>query len=421
MVKPPLAGVILAAGKGERMRSPIPKVLHAVAGLPMVEHVVRAFREGGVGRIVVVLGPDSERIRKALAPLGTAFAVQRERRGTADALAAARGALGRFSGDLLVACGDTPLLSGGTLKAFVAAHRPARAAMSVAVFEPPDPTGYGRVVTGGGGRAERIVEEKEATPEERRIRRVNSGVYCFSAPAVWKDLRRIAPSAVKGELYLTETVRIAAADGRPVAAWHAPDPDEFRGVNTVAELAEAARLMRMRILARHMAAGVLVTDPAATWIDADVAIGAGTTIHPCTLIEKGVRIGRDCHVGPFARLRGSTVLADGAEIGNYVEVKSSRLGKGTKAKHLAYLGDGAIGPGVNIGAGTILANYDGKKKWPTAIQAGAFIGSGAILVAPVRVGAKALVGAGAVVPPRRNVPPGSVVVGVPARVLKRPR
>lgn len=411
------AGVILAAGRGERMRTPVPKVLHPVAGIPMVEHVVRAFRAAGVSRIVVVVGPDSAGVQEALKHLKVRFAVQRERRGTAHALAAARKALGAFTGELLVACGDTPLLAGETLGAFLAAHRSSGAAMSVGTFEVADPTGYGRVVMGPGRSIERIVEEREATPEEGRIRRVNSGVYCFTAPGVFRDLARVAPSAVKGELYLTETVRIAAGEGRVVAAWNASDPDAFRGVNTVGELADTARIMRERILARHMAAGVVVVDPASAWIDVDVSISPGTTIHPCTIIEKGVRIGRNCQVGPFARLRGATALADGAEIGNYVEVKSSRIGAGTKAKHLAYLGDGTIGPGVNIGAGTILANYDGKKKWPTAIGAGAFIGSGAILVAPVRIGAKALVGAGAVVTRGRNVPKGAVVVGVPAREI----
>ncbi len=424
MVRRPLAGVILAAGLGERMRSELPKILHPMAGFPMVGHVIRAFREARVDRIVVVLGAGSGAVREALSSYRVTFAVQKHRRGTADALAAARGALAGFRGELLVACADAPLVTGATLREFLAGHRREKASLSVCAFMAADPAGYGRVVSGAGadtGRAPivRIVEDREASDEERRARRVNSGVYCFAVPDIFRDLARIRPSAVGGELYLTEAVRIASENGRRVRIWDSPDPEEFLGVNTPAEFARAARILRLRLVAWHQARGVRILDPDSVWIDADVAIGPDTVVYPFTVIEKGVRIGRGCAVGPFARLRGRTVLADGAEIGNFVEVKSSRIGKRTKAKHLAYLGDGLVGDSANIGAGTILANYDGKNKWPTRIGAGAFIGSGAILVAPVAVGAKALVGAGAVVTRGRNVPAGAVVAGVPAKPLVR--
>lgn len=421
MARQSVAGVILAAGRGERMRTGRPKVLHPVAGLPMAAHVVRAFRAAGVRRIVVVVSKGGDAVEEALAAPGVRFAVQARQRGTADALLAARRSLAGFRGDLLVACGDAPLLTGEALRAFLASHRASGAAHTVGAFEAADPSGYGRVLEGSDGVVGAIVEEREASPAQRAVRLVNGGVYVFSAPAIWALAARVSPSAVKRELYLTDVVRLAGERGDVVRAWRAGDPEAFRGVNTLADLAAAERILRERIRVRLMASGVEIRSPETVLVDADVVVGPGTVLHPFTVLERGVRVGAGCQVGPFARLRGRTTLADGAEIGNFVEVKASRIGPRAKAKHLAYLGDGVIGAGANIGAGTILANYDGRRKWPTAIGPGAFIGSGAVLVAPVRVGAKALVGAGAVVTRGRNVPPRGVVAGVPARPLRRRR
>lgn len=414
------AGVVLAAGKGVRMGSALPKVLHEVAGVPMVSHVVGALRAGGIGDVVVVAGHGAAQVRQALSgEKGVRFALQRRQRGTADALACARAALGGARRPIVVACGDAPLVRAETVRALLSARRASGAYAVVGTLEVADPAGYGRVVREPDGQVFRIVEEREATEEERRLREVNSGLYAFRSPEVFADLRQIRPSAVRKELYLTEAVRIARSRGERVEALRAEDPAELLGVNTPVELSFADRAMRQRVAAVHLAAGVRIADAGLVSIDAGVSIGAGTVIFPFTVIRRGVRIGRGCQVGPFAHLRGATVLADGAEIGNFVEVKAGRIGPGTKAKHLAYLGDVTIGRGANIGAGTIVANYDGKRKWPTVIGDRAFVGSGAILVAPVRVGKAALVGAGAVVTRGRNVPPGGVVAGVPARPLKK--
>ncbi|HYE98313.1 MAG TPA: bifunctional UDP-N-acetylglucosamine diphosphorylase/glucosamine-1-phosphate N-acetyltransferase GlmU, partial [Planctomycetota bacterium] len=280
-----------------------------------------------------------------------------------------------------------------------------------------DPSGYGRVVREKGtGKFQRLVEDVDATAEEKAIAEVNSGCYVFDAASAFAALREVKPDNRKGELYLTDVLALLLSKGKAVDAVRSTNPAEIYGINSRRDLVAATNFLRWRILERHMDAGVTVVDPSTTFIEDDVEIGQDTVIQPFTVIRHGVRIGKGCEVGPFAQLRPGTVLDDGAEVGNFVEVKKSRLGPKSKAKHLAYLGDATLGANVNIGAGTITANYDGKNKHPTVLEDGVRTGSNTVLVAPVKLGKGALTGAGAVVV-RAEVPPGTVMVGVPAKPI----
>jgi bifunctional UDP-N-acetylglucosamine pyrophosphorylase/glucosamine-1-phosphate N-acetyltransferase len=317
----------------------------------------------------------------------------------------------------VVLYGDMPLLSPASLARLVEAQGATAGGASLLTATPRDPRGFGRIVRSQGGEVARIVEEKDAAPAEKALAEVNLGVYCFPGAELVRILPSLTALNAQREYYLTEVVERLVQAGRPVRALVLEDEREAIGVNTLAHLAEARAALQYAILERHLQAGVVIVDPATTYVDHDVTIGAGTTIHPCTVIQAGVKIGAGCEVGPFATLRGGSQLADGSAIGNFVEVNRSHVGRKSKAKHLAYLGDATLGEKVNIGAGTIFANYDGKTKSPCRVGDGAFVGSGAILVAPVDVGSGAILGAGAVVTRNSNVGAGEVWVGVPARAL----
>jgi bifunctional UDP-N-acetylglucosamine pyrophosphorylase/glucosamine-1-phosphate N-acetyltransferase len=301
----------------------------------------------------------------------------------------------------------------------VDAHRRSGNAATVLSFRPADPTGYGRVVRDGRGAFLDIVEEKDADFETRTIAEVNAGLYAFDAAALGPALRRLRAGNSQRELYLTDVPRLLRRDGKRVGAVRVLEPEVVAGVNTLSELASAGAVMRRRVIESFLAAGVEIVDPSTTFIAPDARVGVRTRIEPFTVIEGGVRIGRGCRVGPYARLRRGTILEDGVSVGNFVEVKASRLGRRTKAQHLSYLGDADLGSDVNVGAGTITCNYDGRSKHATVVADGAFLGSGTLLVAPVKVGRRAVTGAGAVVLAGRDVPPGAVVAGVPARVVPR--
>jgi bifunctional UDP-N-acetylglucosamine pyrophosphorylase/glucosamine-1-phosphate N-acetyltransferase len=412
--------IVLAAGQGKRMRSPLPKVLHQALGVPILRFPLDALDAAGVARRIVVTGVGREEVERAFAGrAGVEFVVQPEQRGTADAVLHAKGRLEGFGGTVLVLAGDAPLLRPETIRGLIGTHlaREADATVLTAVAE--DPTGYGRVLRAEeDGLVRAIVEERDATPSERAVREINSGAYAFRAGALFSALAEVRPANAQGEYYLTDVIGILVGRGGRVAARVAADPSEAWGVNRRSDLARAAAVLEDRVLERHMDAGVTIVAPHLTWIEVDVEIGAETVIEPFTTIRRGARIGAGCHVGPFAHLAGGTVLEDGAEVGNYVEVKRTRLGKKAKAKHLAYLGDGDIGPGANIGAGTIFANYDGKAKHPTVVGERAFVGSGSVLVAPVEVGPRATTGAGAVVTRGKKIGEGETWVGVPARPLE---
>jgi bifunctional UDP-N-acetylglucosamine pyrophosphorylase/glucosamine-1-phosphate N-acetyltransferase len=418
-----VATVVLAAGKGTRMRSERPKVLFEVAGRAMVNHVLSAALELRPKAVVVVVGHGAAEVREAVRadgafdPKVVRFALQGTQKGTGHALRAALPALRGFRGTVLVLSGDVPLVRAGALRMLADAHRRSGNAATVLTFRPEDPTGYGRIVRDGRGAFLDIVEERDADIETRTIAEVNSGLYAFDAALLAGALRRLKPQNAQGELYLTDVPRILRRDGRPVGAVRTLEPEVVAGVNTLGELAAAGAAMRGRVLEGFLAAGVEIVDPATTFVGPEARIGAGTRLEPFTVVESGARIGRNCDVGPFARIRKGTVLEDGASIGNFVEVKASRVGRGSKARHLAYLGDADVGSGVNVGAGTITCNYDGKRKHPTTVGDGAFLGSGTLLVAPVKVGRRAVTGAGAVVLAGRDVPPGALAVGVPARIV----
>jgi bifunctional UDP-N-acetylglucosamine pyrophosphorylase/glucosamine-1-phosphate N-acetyltransferase len=414
--------VILAAGAGTRFLSKEPKVCQPLCGRAMIGWVLDQARALGPERIVIVVGHGAEAVRAAAArECATAaeldrlrFVLQAERRGTGHAVLQALPELA--PGDpVVVLYGDMPLLAGESLAALCAARVGARAAMLTA--EVARPRGFGRILR-RDGRFAGVVEEKDATAEQRAIREVNVGVYAFARADLERHLPRLSDRNAQRELYLTDVPALVLAEGGSVATVRLADEREAIGINTLEHLAEARTALQYRILAAHMANGVFVEDPATTYVDHGVEIGPGTRLLPCTVIRSGVRIGPDCEVGPFTHLRGGTVLAAGAEIGNFTEAKNARVGEHTKAKHLAYLGDVTIGRDANIGAGTIVANYDGKAKHETVVGDRAFVGSGSILIAPCEVGEGALTGGGAVVTRNSHVPPGEAWVGVPARRLR---
>lgn len=412
--------VILAAGKGVRMKSDRAKVLHPVAGLPMIRHVLDACGEAGITDTVTVVGVQAEQVQKEVDVPGNRFAIQAKQLGTGDAVKAAAGSLETLPDDAIVVIlyGDTPLILPDTLRRLISPVADGQADLSVLTCELDKPHGYGRVLRGKNGAVAGVVEQKDCTPEQAAIREINAGLYAVRKKQLLQALGRLKNDNAQGEYYLTDIVGMFAEAGRAVAVVEA-DADSLRGVNSREDLAVANRSRIDRELRRHMVNGVTVLDPANTWIECGVEIGQDTVIFPFTVIRRGVKIGRHCEVGPFAQLRGATVLEDHAEVGNFTEVKKSVLGSHSKAKHLAYLGDAIIGKNANIGAGTITANYDGKNKHTTVIKDGAHIGSNCTLVAPVTVGKNAVTGAGSVVTRGHDVPDGATVAGVPAKVIQK--
>jgi len=409
--------VVLAAGKGVRMKSDRPKVLHEILGRPVLDFVLRTLRLAGIQDIVVVVGHQADKVRAAAK--GCRSAEQKIQKGTGHAVLAAESELKGFKGDLFVVAGDAPLIGPDTLRRLLEDHRANKRAATFLSACLDDPTGYGRVVRDKStGKFLRFAEESDATPEEKNIPESNSGTYVFSCPAIFEALREVQPNNAKGELYLTDALGVLVAQSKPVDAVRSLQPAEIYGINSRRDLVAATNFIRWKILEFHMDNGVSVVDPSTTFVEEDVTIGQDTVIQPFTVIRRGVVIGKDCSVGPFSQLQPGTVLEDGVHVGNFVEVKKSRLGAHTKAKHLAYIGDATIGARVNIGAGTITANYDGVNKHPTIIEDEVHIGSNSVLVAPVRIGKGAKTGAGAVVV-RGDVPAGAVMVGVPARNIRK--
>jgi len=446
-----VAAVILAAGKGTRMKSGLVKVLHPAAGRPMISWVVDAALAAGAAPTVLVVGHQAEEVRSVFSgAAGIRCAPQEEQLGTGHAVACAREELSGFSGTVLILCGDTPLLRGETLQGLAAFHRENGAALTVLTAVMDDPYGYGRVVRDTDGRVLRIVEQKDATPEERALCEINSGIYCMEADFLFANIDSLGSDNAQGEFYLTDLVSIAVQQGRVCLARPTDDPDEIMGVNDRAQLAEASRILRRRINCELMSSGVSLLDPGHTYIDHGVRIGPDTVVYPncsisgssvigsgCT-IENGVSIagcsiGDKCHikagsvledselhsevsVGPMAHLRPGTILSDHVKIGNFVETKKIVMGEGSKASHLTYLGDAEIGSNVNIGCGTITCNYDGVKKHRTVIGDDVFIGSDVQLVAPVSVGRNSLVAAGTTV--TIDVPPDSLALSRVPQVNK---
>ncbi len=415
--------VILAAGKGTRMRSRRPKVLHPICGRPLVAWVIDQALSMSPDRVVLVVGHGADEVGAEAARFAGSVpldvVVQEPQLGTGHAVQVAADAIGEAA-RVVVLYGDMPLLRAETLTELVDAQRaagPGSTAMMTAT--PEHPKGFGRIVRGATGAFECIVEEKDCTGAQAEITEVNMGVYCFDGPALRQDLPRLACDNAQGEYYLTDLPGMAVAEDRPVVTVSLENLLEASGVNTLSQLAEARGVLQERILEEHSDRGVLIEDPATTYIDHGVQIGAGTHVLPCTYIHEGVRIGEGCEVGPFTHLRAGTVLEDGAQVGNFTECKNSTLGPRSKAKHLSYLGDTHIGARTNIGAGTIFANYDGRAKHPTQVGDGVFVGSGTIVVAPNQLPDGVTTGAGAVVTRSAGMRPGDVFVGVPARRLSQ--
>jgi bifunctional UDP-N-acetylglucosamine pyrophosphorylase/glucosamine-1-phosphate N-acetyltransferase len=412
-----LVAIVLAAGKGERMKSGLPKVLHEVCGRPIISYVLDSLRQINIRTTFVVVGYKKERLIPHLGRAG--IVIQKKPLGTADAVGAAKTKLRNFKGTLLVIAGDAPLIRGATLKELIAAHRGSGSVATVLTAKMDNPSGYGRVVRDRSNRVIKICEETDLDERSRQIKEINSGIYCFESDRLFAGLNKIKLNSRKKECYLTDIIAIMAERREKISTFMVKDSSEAMGINTRRGLARANGILKDKFMDKLMESGVTVVDPRTTYIEMPVDIGQDTIIFPFTMIEKNVIIGKNCRIGPFCHLREGSIIQDDVELGNFVELVRSRIGEASKAKHLSYLGDTIVGENVNIGAGTIVANFDGKKKNKTVIEDGAFIGSGSILIAPVKVGKKATTGAGAVVTPNHNVPAGKTVVGLPARLLEK--
>ena len=433
------------------MKSARAKVLHPALGVPMLEHVVRALQAAGAAPVTIVVGHQAEVVEAAFADRGLEFVRQDPPLGTGHAVQSARERIGGgAAGTLLVVNGDLPLLRRETLETLIDAHRKGGAAATLLTVDLDEPGAYGRILRDGDGGVRAIVEAKDATPAERAVKEINAGLYAFERAALLPALARLKPQNAQGEFYLTDVVALLREDGHRVAAVKAEDPGEALGVNNVAELAETDRLLRRRRALALMREGAAIEDPDSTHIGLDVVVEADAVIRPYTFLEgktvvrAGASVGpfarlvdaeigpgaqvldhcflRECvvgpaaTVGPFAHIRPDSRIGAKAKVGNFVELKKTTLGDGSKVPHLSYIGDATVGPGVNIGAGTITCNYDGTHKHPTRIEAGAFIGSDTTLVAPITVGANAYVAAGSAI--TQDVPADALALGRARQVVK---
>ena len=424
-----LVAVILAAGKGTRMKSKLPKVLHKIGGKPMLQHVLDAADAAGAARKVVVVGHEAELV-EAMVGEQAQMALQAEQLGTGHAVMQTEAVLKDFCGTVMIICGDTPLLEAAELKKFYEDHVASQAAATVLTAFMDDPAGYGRIIRDADGNVLGIVEEKDAVLEQKAIKEINTGIYCVEAPLLFEVLATLTCDTAQGEYYLTDVLAKLNAMGKKVGGVATADSDMIMGINSRRQLAEAENIMRQRILNKLMDDGVTIMDPASTFIEKGVEIGQDTVIYPYTWLEGTTKIGEDCQIGPnvrltnvrigntaelqfvyghdcevqdnvvigpYVHLRPDTVIGDNVKIGNFVEVKNSHVGTGSKLPHLSYIGDSDIGSSVNIGCGCITVNYDGKKKHRTIIEDNAFVGCNSNMVAPVTIGAGAYIGAGSTI------------------------
>lgn len=435
-----LVTVILAAGKGTRMKSALPKVLHCVGGKSMLQHVLDAARAAGAERNIVVVGFGGEQVEASIGAQAE-FVVQKEQLGTGHAVQQTAGLLKNTKGTVMVLCGDTPLLTGDLLKKLYDEHKSAKAMATVLTAIMPDAAGYGRIIRTASGTVEKIVEHKDASETERQIREVNSGIYCFEAEALFTALESVSCDNVQGEYYLPDVLGILKKKGEKIWAVAADDYELILGINSRVQLSGAEKILRRRKNIELMDGGVTIMDPDSTFVDADVIVGKDTVIYPFTWLEGMTRIGEGCEIGPNSRftnttignhvtahfsyaheceieddvimgpyvhLRPNTKITKNVKIGNFVEVKNSTIGNGSKLPHLSYIGDCDMGSGVNMGCGTITVNYDGKTKFRTKIGNNSFIGCNSNLVAPVTVGDGAYVGAGSTI--TKDVPPSDLAI-----------
>ncbi|WP_428910331.1 bifunctional UDP-N-acetylglucosamine diphosphorylase/glucosamine-1-phosphate N-acetyltransferase GlmU [Niallia sp. Krafla_26] len=421
--------IILAAGKGTRMKSKLYKVLHPVCGKPMVQHVVDQISQLKIEKIVTVIGHGAEKVKEKIGEQ-TEYVLQAEQLGTGHAVMQAKDILSKASGTTLVVCGDTPLIKAETMEALFNHHEEKGASVTVLTAEADNPTGYGRIVRNDAGLVEKIVEHKDSTDEEKLISEINTGTYCFDNQALFQALNHVTNENAQGEYYLPDVIEILKNEGKVVTAFKTADFSETLGVNDRVALAEAEQIMKKRINEQHMRNGVTLVDPLSTYIGADVEIGSDTIIYPGTVLSGQTTIGSDCeigpnseikdckigdatvikhsvahesqigshvNIGPFAHIRPLSHIHDKVKIGNFVEIKKADFGEGSKASHLSYIGDAEVGKDVNVGCGSITVNYDGKNKFLTKIEDGVFIGCNSNLIAPVQIGKGAYVAAGSTI------------------------
>ncbi len=435
--------VVLAAGKGTRMKSQVPKVLHRISGFALIERVLRTADALSPASVTLVVGHGADEVKASLASRTTLrFVTQEPQLGTGHALLQTRSVLEGKPGVVVLLSGDVPLLTSHTLRSLIDMHRQSQAAATVITAEMPRPFGYGRIVR-ANGRISRIVEERDASPAQRKITEINSGIYAFELEPLFGTLDSIGTANNQGEYYLPDLVAIYRKQKRTVATWTVERAQEIRGINSRTELAEVSAMVRQQKNEELMAAGVTLIDPATTYVDSDVVVGADTVIHPCVFLEGSTRIGAACEIhsgsrivnstlgdrvcvrnhtvvtdstvaagaflGPFAHIRPGSQVGEDVHIGNFVELKKTSMGKGAKANHLAYLGDATIGSATNVGAGTITCNYDGEKKHRTVIGNNVFIGSNSTLVAPVTLADGSYIAAGSAV--TADVPAGALGIG----------
>jgi bifunctional UDP-N-acetylglucosamine pyrophosphorylase/glucosamine-1-phosphate N-acetyltransferase len=440
--------VILAAGKGTRMKSKLYKVLHPVCGKPMVQHVIDQVSKLNIEEIVTIIGHGAEKVKAQLGS-SSLYALQEEQLGTAHAVMQAEAHLASKKGTTLVVCGDTPLIKAETMEALLKQHETQGAKASVLTATVEDPTGYGRIIRNAEGFVEKIVEHKDATDEEKKVKEINTGTYCFDNEALFSALKKVSNDNAQGEYYLPDVIEILKSQGEIVTAYQTEDFEETLGVNDRVALSQAEKIMRSRINEYHMRNGVTLVDPEHTYIETDVEIGQDTVIYPGTTIGMGSKIGAeavigpnseiknctigdrtvirqsvaqdseigtDVTIGPFAHIRPQSQIADEVKIGNFVEVKKSIFGKGSKASHLSYIGDAEVGSDVNLGCGSITVNYDGKNKHLTKIGDGVFVGCNSNLVAPVTIGEGAYIAAGSTI--TEDVPAQSLSIARARQVNK---
>jgi bifunctional UDP-N-acetylglucosamine pyrophosphorylase/glucosamine-1-phosphate N-acetyltransferase len=421
--------VVLAAGQGTRMKSKLYKVLHPVCGKPMVEHVIDQVSTLGLDKIVTIIGFGADLVKSQIGTRSE-YALQEEQLGTAHAVLQSGPMLEKEKGTTLIICGDTPLITGETMDSLLKHHEDTNAKATILTAFADDPTGYGRIIRQDNGEVGKIVEHKDASNEERKIKEINTGTYCFDNEALFQALSKVSNNNVQGEYYLPDVIEILKNEGQIVSAYQTELFEETLGVNDRVALSMAEEIMRVRINKKHMLNGVTIIDPATTYISADTVIGSDTVLHPGTIIRGKSTIGTDCiigphteikdcqigdrtiikqsvahdsyigsevAIGPFAHIRPDSKILDEVKIGNFVEIKKSEFGKGSKASHLSYIGDAKVGSDVNLGCGSITVNYDGKSKYLTTIEDGAFIGCNSNLIAPVIVGKNAYVAAGSTI------------------------
>lgn len=410
--------IILAAGEGTRMKSSLPKVLHNICGRPMIDYVIDAAKSLRLKKIFTVVNKQQDEVAQYLINnKSVKIVIQKKALGTGDALKSCKSILGKSKSNVLVVCADTPLIKEETLQALVAQHKEKHSSCTILTAFLDNPYGLGRILRDQFSKVSRIIEENDATLSQKQTREVNSGIYCFQSHDLVQALNQVEMNEKRKEYYLTDVIEILYQMNKRIETYVCSSAVEAFGINSRLDLSKANEVMRLRIIEELLDEGVAVIDPKTTYIDCGASIGKETTVYPFTYIESGVKIGDNCSIGPFCHLRGGSVIKDGAKVGNFTEMVRSSVGEDTLFKHFGYLGDTTVGKKVNIGAGTVIANFDGEQKMSTVIKDESFIGCDTIIVAPAKIGKGVVTGAGSVITKSSNIKDNSVVVGVPARPL----